>query len=199
MYYNPPTSIPAGASGLSPADQQRLDDLLKEQATLQAAATMQQYQTLAQQIAEIASAKGETYTQILEEMGVQAADLEKGLGLKSDADLQAYINQIQATLDSGKENAATIVGAMNALPHAIAVELADVLGKLNVPLTAPPPTSPSPAPAPPTTTPPIGGSGPPGGGRTLSDIDLSAMAKMFGTAAGERIAQQLPRSGRVTA
>jgi uncharacterized protein YjbJ (UPF0337 family) len=189
------------ASGLSAEEQAKLDALLKQQAALQAAATMQQYQTLAQQIAEIASAKGETYNQILEEMGVQAADLEKGLGLKSDADLDAYIKQVQATLDSGKENTASIVGALNTLPHAIAAELADIIGKVNASLpstagptpSAPPAASPSPAP-------PVGsGSGAPPGGRTLSDGDLSAMARMFGSATGEAIASRQGRSSRVGA
>lgn len=199
MYMPADNTTGAAASGLSDAEQARLDALLKQQAALQAAATMQQYQTLANQIAEIASAKGETYTQILEEMGVQAADLEKGLGLKSDADLQAYITQIQAQMDSGKENTVSIVGALNTLPHAIAVELADILGRVAVPLPGQAPSAPVPT-APPAASPaPPGvgdGSGSPPGGRTLSQADLEAMAAMFGRSAGEQIMARLPRSGR---
>jgi hypothetical protein len=200
MYMPADTSATAGA-GLSAAEQAKLDALLKQQAALQAAATMQQYQTLAQQIAEIASAKGETYQQILDEMGVQAADLEKGLGIKSDADLNAYIAQIQAQMDSGHENTLSIVSALSVLPQQIADAIFKI-GMLTAPLpgTAPgaPIATPPPAPPPSAGTLPVGGGAPPGG-RTLSDSDLQAMAGVFGRAAGDQIISKLPRNSRVAA
>jgi predicted O-methyltransferase YrrM len=110
-------------NNLSPADQAKYKALLAEQSTLQASQTLGQYQTLAQQIAELATAKGESYTDVLKEMGVQQADLEKGLGLKDDAALQQYISGVQAQLDSAGDNTTSIVNAIVALPAQIAAAL----------------------------------------------------------------------------
>jgi hypothetical protein len=104
--------ITTNGGGLSAADQERLKQLLKEQAELQAAATMQQYQTLAMQIAEIAMAKGEDWQAVLKEMGIKSADLETALGLKDDAALNDYISQLQKQTDSAKNNTASIVDAI---------------------------------------------------------------------------------------
>lgn len=109
---------------LSPEDQQKLITLLKEQTTLQVAQTGQQFNTLAQQIAEIAAAKGESFQQVIDEMGINNKDLEKGLNLKSDADLNAYLGKLQAQLDSANENTASIVSAINMLPQGIADAIA---------------------------------------------------------------------------
>jgi hypothetical protein len=114
----------AAGGSLSPSDSAKLKELLKEQATLQAAQKLGQYQTLAQQIAEIASAKGEDYMRVLEEMGIQSKDLEKGLGIKSDADLKAYLDKVQKQTDSAGQNTTSIVNAINALPSAIANAIA---------------------------------------------------------------------------
>jgi hypothetical protein len=94
--------------GLTGAEQQRLSDLLKEQQTLQAAATRQQYQTLAQQVAEIASAKGEDWRTVLSKMDVNIADFEKGLGL-NDQQTQDLIDNIQKQVDDNGENTSSIV------------------------------------------------------------------------------------------
>jgi tape measure domain-containing protein len=94
--------------GLSAADSQRLKDLLKEQQALQAAATLQQYQTLAQQVAEIASSKGEDWKQVLTDMNVDIAAFEKGLGMTDDQ-TNAYIQAAQDAKDSAGENTQTIV------------------------------------------------------------------------------------------
>jgi len=96
--------------GLSAADSQRLKDLLKEQQTLQAAAQLQQYQTLAQQIAEIASSKGEDWHQVLTEMNGSVAAFEKGLGMTDDQ-TNAYIKAAQDQKDSDGENTQTLINA----------------------------------------------------------------------------------------
>lgn len=98
----------AAHQGLSAADSQRLQDLLKEQQTLQAAATIQQYQTLAQQVAEIASSKGEDWKQVLTDMNVDISAFEKGLGMTDDQ-TNNYIQAAQDEKDSNKENTASIV------------------------------------------------------------------------------------------
>lgn len=132
-------SSSSSAHGLSPADQARLQTLLKEQAALQAANTMGQYQTLAGQIAEIASAKGETYQDIIKEMGVNMSDLEKGLGIKNDEDFAAYMASLARQVDSAGNNTLSIVGAINALPQ----QLANVLqGKPINSVSTKPPSAP---------------------------------------------------------
>jgi len=98
----------AAHQGLSAADSQRLKDLLKEQQALQASATLQQYQTLAQQVAEIASSKGEDWKQVLTGMNVDITAFEKGLGMTDDQ-TNAYIQAAQDEKDSNKENTASIV------------------------------------------------------------------------------------------
>jgi hypothetical protein len=104
--------------GLTGEERKRLSDLLKEQDQLQAAAQLQQYQTLAQQIAEIASAKGEDWQEVLKEMGINIADFEKGLGL-NDEQTQKYIDSIQTQTDSNGENTRSIVDAINAMSDAV--------------------------------------------------------------------------------
>jgi tape measure domain-containing protein len=98
---------------LSQADQDKLNALMKERDSLLAAQTLQQYQTLARQIEEIAQAKGESFEEVIKEMGIDQAALEKGLGIKSDADFAAYMSQMQKQLDSAGENTTSIVTAIN--------------------------------------------------------------------------------------
>lgn len=95
------------------ADQDRLNALLAERDQLQKVAQLQQYQTLAQQIAEIASAKGEDYMQVISDMGISLKDFEKGLGIANDDALKTYIENIQAQKDSEGQNTASIVDAIN--------------------------------------------------------------------------------------
>jgi len=104
---------------LSATDQARLTALLKERDTLQASQTLGQYQTLAQQIAEFASAKGISYQQVMKDMGVSQKDLEKGLNIKSDADLNTYIKNIQKQTDSNKDNTTSIVNEIHLVLLAI--------------------------------------------------------------------------------
>lgn len=98
----------------SEADRARLDELLKERDQLQAANQLQRFQTLAQQIAEISSAKGEDWRQVLEDMHIDIAAFEKGLGL-TDQQTEDYIKGIQSQTDSNKENTESIVAAIDHL------------------------------------------------------------------------------------
>lgn len=91
----------------------RLNALLAERDQLQKVAQLQQYQTLAQQIAEIASAKGEDYMQVISDMGISLKDFEKGLGIANDDALKTYIENIQAQKDSEGQNTASIVDVIN--------------------------------------------------------------------------------------
>jgi hypothetical protein len=104
--------------GLSAAESQRLSDLLKEQQQLQSAAQLQQYQTLAQQIAEISSAKGEDWHQVVSDMGIDLKAFEKGLGM-SDSQLDTYIKNFQALKDSNGDNTASIVAVLNQILTAL--------------------------------------------------------------------------------
>lgn len=106
-------AVSASQGGLSGADAARLQQLLQEQATLQAAQTQAQYKTLAQQIAEIASATGEDWQKVLSDMGVNASDLEKGLGLANDDALSQYLGAIQTQTDSNGDNTTSIIAAIH--------------------------------------------------------------------------------------
>jgi hypothetical protein len=191
-------------AAMSKDDQSKLVSLLGEQKTLQAAQTGQQFQNLAVQIAEIASTKSVDFTQVLDKMGVSQAALEQGLGLKSDAELKAYIESIQNQQDSQHQDSMTIVQAINNVPQALALILqksgepayrgnaastpqpaggADASGGGSTPIAAKRGAGGS-----------SGGVLPPNG-RTLSDGDAAAI----GTAVGRQIAPvlgQVSRNGR---
>ena len=100
-------------NNLSPADQAKYKALLAEQTSMQAANTAAQYQTLAQQIEEIANAKGETFQQVISEEGIDIKGLEKGLSITSDADFAAYMAKLGAQQDSAGTNTTSIVSAIN--------------------------------------------------------------------------------------
>lgn len=104
--------------GLTGAESSRLQQLLKEQQQLQAAAQLQQYQTLAQQIAEISSAKGEDWQQVVSDMGIDLKAFEKGLGM-NDSQLDAYIKNFQALKDSNGDNTKSIVDVLNQILTAL--------------------------------------------------------------------------------
>jgi phage-related minor tail protein len=112
-------STTTSGQGLTPEEQTRLDALRKEQDVLKGAATAQQFQTLAQQIQEIANAKNETYSQVIAEMGINLKDLEKGLSIKNDADFAAYMTKLQQQVDSAGNNTQSIVLAIIGLPNKI--------------------------------------------------------------------------------
>lgn len=101
-----PGASTAGGStsphGLSGADQQRLSELLKEQQQLQAAQDYTNAQTLAQQLAEIAAAKSETYQQAASDMHLDLAGLEKRLGLNDDGFAKLIAADQAAKDDNGK-------------------------------------------------------------------------------------------------
>jgi hypothetical protein len=191
-----------GQHGLSSADQAKLKALQAEQATLQAGQTLGQYQTLAQQIAEIATAKGQTITQVLKDMGIKQQDLEKGLGIKNDADFASYMSKLQQQVDSAGTNTQSIVTAINNLPLAIANA---INGRTATPPTAPRgaatplPGGPSRPPQPPSTNPPTGPSVP--GTRNLTDGDADAIGKANAKYMKPIISNPgaSPRSGRVPA
>jgi hypothetical protein len=110
--------VSVGGGGLSAADSEKLAALLKEQQQLQASAQLQQYQTLAQQVAEIASAKGEDWQKVLTDMGDNISDFEKGLGM-TDAQTAAYIAQLQSQKDDNGQNTASIVAVLNQILQAL--------------------------------------------------------------------------------
>jgi hypothetical protein len=117
----------APRGGLSAADQQRLSDLLKEQQQLQAAQDLQNAQTLAQQIAEIAAAKGEDWQQVLDDMHIDRAALEKRLNMSDEA-FGKYIADIQAKQDDNGENTRSIVQAIYDIGDQITVALGGTPG-----------------------------------------------------------------------
>jgi hypothetical protein len=104
-----------GSAGLTAAESHRLQLLLDQQSQLQQAASLAQYQTLAQQIAEIASAKGEDYMKVIQDMGIDLKALEKGLGLANDDALKAFIETRQKQLDSDGENTRSIIDKIQEL------------------------------------------------------------------------------------
>lgn len=108
------------AVGATAADAARLADLLKQDAVFKAADQLQKFQDLANQIAELASAKQESIQQAIDDLGIKNADLERGLGVASDDALKAYIETQQRQNDSSNENAGSIVQAIKDLPEQIA-------------------------------------------------------------------------------
>jgi hypothetical protein len=216
----------SGSSGLTPAEQAELKQLLAEQAVMQKAARVGQDQTLVTQIAEIAAAKSEDFRDVLKDMGINESDLLKELGLKDDASLASMIAYIQAQKDSDKNNTTSIVGAITMLPQ----QIADAIAGKNEPVGAAlpgtggrplPGTGPSPG-APPSSGPGTGtggGSGPgtgggrgrfgPGAGispsvgdRTMTDADAKAFGDYVAKALGPLVAQfvsNMPRSARTVA
>lgn len=107
------SGLGAGAGGgLTGAERDRLADLLKQQAALQAAQDLTNAQTLAQQIAEIAAAKGEDFREVAADMGLDLAALEKKLGLSDEA-FAKLIADIQAREDDAGENTLSIVEVLN--------------------------------------------------------------------------------------
>jgi hypothetical protein len=113
----------SSGGGLTAAEQARLQSDYAQRDKMQGADNLQKYTTFAQEVAELATAKGEDFTQVLEEMGVKQSDLEKGLGLKDDAALRAYIEGFQKNIDSAGENTTSIVQAIHDLPAQIAAAI----------------------------------------------------------------------------
>jgi TP901 family phage tail tape measure protein len=163
------------AGGLSAAESHRLQDLLKQQQQLQAAAQLQQYQTLAQQIAEISAFKGEDWHQVAKEMGIDIAAFEKGLGL-TEKQTDDYITAIEKQTDDNGENTASIV--------AILTKIYDVLSG----------TDPNADPdAPNGRTPGRGGGHSGHGARNVTDEDADAIGRAVGRHSGHA---GNPRSSR---
>lgn len=111
-----------GGGGLTGAEQQRLSDLLEEQQKLQAAQDYQNAQILTQQIADIAQTRGIDFHQVIDEMGINLADLEKRLNL-SDDQFAALIKSDQDKKDSAGQNANSIIQAINDMSDAIVTAL----------------------------------------------------------------------------
>jgi hypothetical protein len=105
----------AAAGGLSSAESERLKVLLEQQAQMQAGMQLQQYQTLAQQIAEIAMAREEDWQAVAERMGIDLAGLQEGLGLQSQEELDAWLDRIEEQTDSEGRNTESIVDEIQAL------------------------------------------------------------------------------------
>jgi|GEM_PF-5265658 len=109
---------PQSSNGLSASDQARLNDLLKERDQLQQQATLQQYQTFAQDVAEIAGAKEEDWKDVLAGMNVDIAAFEKGLGM-NDAQTAQYIQNLMDAKDSAGENTKSIVDKLQQILDAL--------------------------------------------------------------------------------
>lgn len=103
-------AVGSGAEGLSASESKRLSDLLKLQEQLQASAQLQQYQLLAQQIAEIAAFKNEDWKNVIQ--GLDLDKFAKGLGLTADQ-LDEYIKKLEDQTDSNGENTRSIVDSMD--------------------------------------------------------------------------------------
>jgi hypothetical protein len=171
-----PSGLGNNAGGLSAAESQRLHDLLKQQQQLQAAAQLQQYQLLAQQLAEISSFKGEDWHQVAKEMGIDIAAFEKGLGL-TEKQTDDYINQIEQLKDDNGENTASIVAVLIQIRDAITGNAPSGDGDINGSL-------------------PSGGrghSGHGGRGRNVTDEDADAIGRAVGRHSGHA---GNPRSSR---
>lgn len=208
------TPGPTHSGGLSTTDSERLKELLAEQQQLQAANQLAQYQTLAQQIEEISKAKNEDVFEVMKDMKLNVQDFEKGLGIKSDADLKAFLDSLGTQVDSANQNTSSIVDAINSLPEEIAKAIGGGnLGKPGTPVGTPglpwhpgggtiPPTgtpSPQPTPAPAPVPGPGAGNGngsgdtPPGDRRVhISSQSVAALSAGI----GDRIFEQMSRSSR---
>lgn len=172
----PTASQPGGGvggsagGGLSGAESARLSTLLKEQQQLQAAATLTQYQTLAQQIAEISSAKGEDWQQVVKDMGIDLKAFEKGLGM-NDSQLNDYITSIQKQTDSDGNNTKSIVDAINAMSDAVVIALGGTPSHSNNGTTASGSGGAAGT---------RGGHSGHGGGRNITDDDANAIGQSVG-------------------
>jgi hypothetical protein len=184
------------ATGLTPAQWAAMDSdsraklvsLLGQQQALQLAQQHQQFTALAQQIAEISTAENKSYTDVIAQMGIKPADLEKGLGLQTDEQLKAYMESQQSQLDSAKQNTASIVGAISVLPRAIADAFRESMPTKPVPTHAGLPSAIQPGE---TTTTPAGSSG-----GVISKDDIAAMATAIGNAVGRQIAPIIGQNSR---
>src|SRR5690606_16342900 len=103
------------AGGLTAAESQRLKQLLEQQQQMQAAMQLQQYQTLAQQIAEASMAREIDWQTWVAEREMDVQGRIDGLGLQSEADLDAYMDAIAAQRDSDGENTASIVDELQSI------------------------------------------------------------------------------------
>lgn len=94
----------AAANGLTEKERQRLEELYKQQAGLQAAQDYANAQTLARQIAEITASGGETLDELLKEWGLSADELAQRLRLEGADQLQSYIDAQKKLVDSNGQN-----------------------------------------------------------------------------------------------
>lgn len=106
------TSPQSATPGFSAADQKRLEELQKQYDQLKAADQLKQFQSIAQQIAELSAVTGDGWEKIVKDRGIDLVALEKGLGLKSDSEFSALIEKIQKQEDSNGENTTSIVDAI---------------------------------------------------------------------------------------
>lgn len=106
----------SGASGgLSAAESKRLQELLEQQQQMQAAMQLQQYQTLAQQIAEASMAREIDWQTWVADRQIDVQGLMEGLGLQSEEELDSYMDAIEAQRDSNDENTASIVDELQSI------------------------------------------------------------------------------------
>jgi hypothetical protein len=180
---------------LSAADQQRLSDLLKEQQQLQAAQDFTNAQTLAQQIAEIAAAKGEDWQKVLDDMHIDRAALEKRLNMSDEA-FGKYIADIQAKQDDNGENTQSIVKAIYEIGDQITVALGGTPGNHGDSTTPPGHSTHGTRGAQDGPTMPLGHSS--HGGRNITDDDARAIGREVGRGVRDANTQTYPRNLRPT-
>lgn len=98
--------------GRTAAEDQRLRELLEQQASLMAAQDFQNAQTLATQIAEISASEGIDFREVVDNMSLNLADLEHRLGMNDDQFAQ-YIADQQKKLDDDKQNSTILADILN--------------------------------------------------------------------------------------
>jgi len=105
-----------GGGGLSAADQQRLHDLQERRTQLQEAQRHADSLQLAQNVADIVSATGETIDQALADLGIDNKGLQQfiqDLGLKDKAGFDAFIESLEKQTDSAGDNTRDIAGRLD--------------------------------------------------------------------------------------
>jgi len=112
---------------MSPDDKNNLLQLITNRDSAAAAQTAASFQNLAHNVADIAGASGKDVMTVLSDMKINTAALEKGLGLKSDAELKAYLENLEKQTNSADQNTTDIVNAITALPPQIAAAIKSIM------------------------------------------------------------------------
>lgn len=103
------------AQGLSESERERLERLLEQQQKMQEANLLQQYQTVAAQIADLADATETNWLTIAEQRGIDIDKLIAGMGLQSREELDQWIEHYQDLQSSDERNTQSIVDELRGL------------------------------------------------------------------------------------